>query len=150
MFTIILDANFVSSVLFEKCVRRYVTGKCMDYNWLWRVKIKFMEHISLRKVLYHISLEALQHVQIYKDKYIQLINYASILRIQLIERRKKEVQIFWLYAISLSNCTSGRAKSGRTSFGIRVGFIGSTHCLHYIYVFICIWDATSELVQLIK
>ena len=36
----------------------------------------------------------------------------------------------------------------RTSFGMRVGFFGSTHSLHYVYVFISIWDATSELVQL--
>ena len=39
-----------------------------------------------------------------------------------------------------------------TSYGVRVGFIGSTHSLHYlfIYLFICIGDVNSTLIQLIK
>ena len=42
---------------------------------------------------------------------------------------------------------------GESSYGIQVGFIGSTHsiaiCLR-IYLFICIWGAKSTLVYLIK
>jgi len=38
------------------------------------------------------------------------------------------------------------AHPGRTSCGIHVGFIRSTHSLHQVYVFI--WDARSELVHL--
>ena len=48
-------------------------------------------------------------------------------------------------------CMFRRAQSGRgTSFGIRMGFVGSTHNLQYVYIFSCICDATSELDQLIK
>ena len=48
-------------------------------------------------------------------------------------------------------CMSRRAQSGRrTSFGIRMGFIGTTHSLHHDYIFICILDATSEPGHLIK
>ena len=73
------------------------------------------------------------------------------------ERSLKESRFYWRCRWSWCTqspfviCMSWRAQFGRkTSFGMRVGFIGSTHNLHYVYVFSCIWDATSEFVQLFK
>jgi hypothetical protein len=41
---------------------------------------------------------------------------------------------------------------GESSYGIPVGFIGSTHSVHYLfmYLFICIWGVKSTCVYLIK
>jgi len=37
-----------------------------------------------------------------------------------------------------------------TSYGIRVGFVGSTHIVFTIYLFICIGDVKSTFIQLRK
>jgi hypothetical protein len=116
----------------------------------WRVHLQH-QHVSSAAPLYmQVSLNRYKGCQNSNVYYHRHLSLASARLIQSISPHPTSWRPIYTRSPFVT-CVSRRAQSGRrTSFGIRVGYIGSTHSLRYVYVCICIWDETSELVRLIK
>jgi len=60
----------------------------------------------------------------------------------MVKRTRLNVTLYLLYTIALCTylvCPDLLRAVGETCDGIRAGFIGSTHCLQYLFIYICVF-----------